>query len=286
VSDAVGAPTTSTIDHGRSRDGVVLLRRRWRPRAAVSGADPIAAVLLVHGIGEHSGRYEHVGTALAAAGFDTVAIDQRGHGQSGGRRGHVDHFDDFIDDVHDQLVELRALGRPVVLFGHSMGGLIALSHVLQRREAGPDLLVLSAPALAAGAAADRVRPLVRLLGGTLTNLRVPNSIEVDTLSSDPVAHDHYRSDPLIATSGTLGLVRNVFDQMDWANAHLHRLDVPTLVLHGSDDTLVPTRSSEPLDALPGVTRWVEPGLRHELLNERPWPSILARIVAWIRTDSL
>jgi acylglycerol lipase len=288
TADAVGAPATSTTDHVVSRDGLVLLRLHWAAAPPLTSppptAPPIASVLIVHGIGEHSGRYEHVGAAFAAAGFATEAFDQRGFGESGGRRGHVDRFDEYVDDVQDQLLELRGQGRPVVLLGHSMGGLVSLLPILQRRDACPDLLVLSAPALAAGAAADRVRPLARFLGPRLPRLRVHNPIDVESLGTDLAVRARYSADPLIATSGTLGLLRNVLEQIDWANAHLHRLDVPTLVVHGGDDLLVPTRASELLDALPGVTRWVEPGLRHELLNEPPWASLVERMIGWIADE--
>jgi len=78
--------------------------------------------LLVHGIGEHCGRYEHVGEALAGAGYDTLSFDQRGFGKSGGRRAFVNDFSEFIDDVADLVAERRELGVPVVLMGHSLGG--------------------------------------------------------------------------------------------------------------------------------------------------------------------
>src|SRR5690606_14257762 len=138
-----GSPPTSTVDHGLTRDGLMQLRRRWRPPEP-----PTAAILLVHGITEHSGRYEHVGRWLADAGFDVVAIDARGAGESGGRRSYVDRFADFVDDVEDQLVEVRRLGVPVVLLGHSMGGLIALDLATSDRPQ-PDLVVVSGPALGA-----------------------------------------------------------------------------------------------------------------------------------------
>ena len=112
VTPTAYEPVTSTIDHGTTRDGLVQARRRWQP-----SGEAHAAVLLLHGIAEHGGRYEHVGRRLADSGFETVAIDHRGYGQSGGRRGHVDRWSQFTDDVQDQLAEVRSLGKGVLMGG-------------------------------------------------------------------------------------------------------------------------------------------------------------------------
>ncbi len=134
-------PVTSTTDHGTTRDGLIQMRRRWKPTGGAR-----VAVLLLHGIAEHSGRYEHVGRRLADAGFDVVAYDHRGYGRSGGRRGHVDSWSEFSDDIEDQLAEVRALGLPTVVLAHSMGGLMATRYLVDERPE-PDLLVLSGPAM-------------------------------------------------------------------------------------------------------------------------------------------
>ena len=134
--------STMTVQFGQAGDGNTQLRRRW------SATDPTAAILLVHGIGEHSGRYLHVGEYLSGNGFDIMSFDNRGFGQSGGRRAHVDSFDEFLDDIEDLLEERRSLGVPVVLFGHSLGGLMASTYLVSDRPQ-PDLAILSAPALAA-----------------------------------------------------------------------------------------------------------------------------------------
>ena len=115
--------------------------RRW---PAVG--EPWATVLIVHGIGEHSGRYERTGRLMSEAGLDVHAFDLRGHGLSGGRRVFVRRWNDYLDDVEIRLAAVREPGRPVVLFGHSMGGTIALTYACSDRPT-PDLLVLSAPTL-------------------------------------------------------------------------------------------------------------------------------------------
>ena len=261
------------VDFGLTRDGHVQLRRHW------PAAQPRAVVLLIHGISEHSGRYEHVGQFLAERGFDVVAIDLRGFGQSGGRRAFVDTFDDYFDDVEDQLTEIGALGVPVVLLGHSMGGLIALSYALSARP-GPDLLALSAPALGANIPAP-LRALTPLLARLAPRLRVPSPIKGEMLATDPAVGEAYFADPLIVRVVTPALGHALLRQMLWTNEHITRLAVPTLVMHGADDPLVPPRSTRPLTDLAPVTRRTYPALRHEIFNEPARFAILQELSDWL-----
>ena len=261
------------VDFGLTRDGQVQLRRHW-PASA-----PRAAVLLIHGISEHSGRYEHVGRFLAERQFDVVAIDLRGFGQSGGRRAYVAAFDEYLDDVEDQLRELRELQLPVVLLGHSMGGLIALSYALTERPQ-PDLLALSAPALGANIPAP-LRALAPVLATVAPHLRVPSPIRGEMLATDPSVGEAYLADPLVVRATTPALGVALMRQIEWARAHLDRLGLPTLVLHGADDPLVPARSTRALGELPLVTRRTYPALRHEIFNETNRAAILQDLVDWL-----
>ncbi len=269
-----GDPVTATIDHGTTRDGLLQLRRRWEP-----SGDPRAAVLLLHGIAEHSGRYEKVGRQLADAGFDVVAIDHRGYGQTGGRRGHVDSWSEFLDDVEDQLAEIRRLDLPVVMLGHSMGGLIAASYCVDDRPL-PDLLVLSGPALGAD-----IGPVLRIvapiLGRILPHMEIKDDGDPSMLSTDPRVGEVFYADPLRVPYPTASLGRALLGAIDSTRARLDRLSIPTLVMHGGDDRLVPTKSSEIMEGLPEVTRVVYPGLRHEIFNEPTGAEVVADVIDWI-----
>ena len=266
------------VDRGLTRDGVVQLRRHWRVPAHV---EPCAAMLLLHGIGEHSGRYGTFARQLNAVGIDVVAIDHRGFGGSGGRRAYVRSFDEFVVDAADQLTQVRQLGLPTVLYGHSMGGLIALLVALQHREPAPDLLVLSGPALEAGVSPvlRRITPVVSRIAPVL---RVPALIADDVLATDPEVAVAYRADTANVHTVTPALAAELFRSIRWANGHLDELEVPTLVVHGGDDRLVPTRSSEPLARLAGVERRVLEGLRHEVHNEPANAGWADEVGAWVR----
>lgn len=267
---------TSTIASVAARDGLPLQERRWPAVGELRGF-----VLLVHGLGEHTGRYERAGSIFAATGLDVVGLDLRGFGGSGGRRGHVDAMDIWLVDLQDRLAARRieAAGRPVILFGHSIGGLVALVYAESDRPQ-PDLLVLSSPALAADLPAWK-KTLVRTLGRIAPTVSVANGLDGDLLSRDPAVGVDYVADPLnVHTSTTrLGLV--LLEGQDTAIRHVSRLRIPTLVVHGGDDRLIPTACTEILASVPGVERRVYPGLRHEMLNEPEGPQVAADIAVWI-----
>jgi acylglycerol lipase len=257
-----------------ARNGGVLLVRHW----PVVG-EATAFVLVVHGLGEHSGRYERTGSVLAAAGLDVTAFDLEGFGGSSGRRAYLDRWDFWLDDLEDRLRALRAAGRPVVLLGHSLGGLLALTYAQSDRPQ-PDLLVLSAPAIAANLPGWK-KALVRILGRVAPTVSVANGLEGPQLSRDPAVGIDYVADPLNYHRTTTRLGMLLLEAQERASADLGRLRVPTLAFHGGADPIVPTASSEVLARLPGVTRRVYPDLRHETLNEPEGPQIAVDVAAWI-----
>lgn len=267
-------PVTSTVDHGTTRDGLVQLRRRWRPEGEAK-----AAVLLLHGIAEHSGRYEHVGRRLADYDYDVIAIDHRGYGRSGGRRGHVDRWSQFTDDVEDHMNELRSLDLPVVLLGHSMGGLMATRYVVDEREQ-PDLLVLSGPALGAEIP-THLRIAAPLIGRILPTVEIKEEGDPSLLSTDPRVGEVFYEDPYRVPFPTARLGWELMKAIEEARAGIANITMPTFVQHGGDDGLVPDEASEILETLPNVERIVYPDLRHEIYNEPNRFEIIDTMIAWV-----
>lgn len=272
----------STAGEVVSRDGTRLATRRWR------SADPAtewAGVLIVHGLGEHGGRYEHVGARLAAVGLDVHAVDLRGFGRSAGRRAWVARWAQLHDDVEAALgvVRAAAAGKTVALYGHSLGGLVALGYVLTERPR-PDLLVLSGPALDATVPASK-RFAARLLSLVAPTLKISNGFDGAVLSRDPAVGAAYLADELNCHSTTARLAAEAFGEQARVRAALDGLTVPTLVMHGADDRLVPPAASEPLRGRRGVTRTVYPGLRHEVHNEPEWESVVDDVVGWLRQNA-
>jgi acylglycerol lipase len=249
------------------------LIRDWEPER-----EPRAYVVLVHGLAEHSGRYERTGSLLAEAGFWVRGFDLIGAGASGGRRWDIDDWGRFHDQVGSHLDWARGHGRQVVLMGHSLGGNIALGYVLSHRTK-PDLLVLSAPALSGGAAWQRL--LASVLARVAPGLAIANPVNGEHLSRDPAVAQAYFADPLVITKSTVRLGAHIFAQIDELNTRSDELTLPTLVVHGADDKLVPTWCTRELGDVACVERKVYEGLRHETMNEPEGPEVVADIVEWI-----
>jgi acylglycerol lipase len=272
--------STSTTTTAKARDGTELLVRHWS-----ATGEPWASILIVHGIAEHSGRYEHVGGWLAAAGLDVHAYDQRGFGGSSGRRAWVDRWSRNLDDLEDRLALLRvtARGRPAVVYGHSLGGLIVLGYaVADPPRPLPDALVLSAPAIESTIPGWK-RALARVLGAVAPTVAIPNDFDGELLSRDPAVGERYLADERNQHSTTARFGAEALAEQTRVRRALARLSLPTLVIHGEADRLVPAAASESLAAMSGVTRLTYPELRHEMHNEPEGAEVVADVVAWLRT---
>ena len=268
----------------RTRDGLELRTLQW----SASGR-PRAHLLLVHGIAEHAGRHARVASRFAAAGIETYAYDLRGFGASAGRRAYVDRWSQYHDDLEDRLAATRksAEDLPVVLYGHSMGGLISLGYVLaDPPRVAPDLLVLSAPAIAAVVARWK-QALADVLGRITPHLEIPNDLPPGGLSHDPQIEAAYRSDPLNVHRTTARLGMELFHAQALVSAALARigsLPQPTYALDGTDDPIVPLSSTASLNGKGNVTRRVYPRLRHEMHNEPEADAVIADTTGWIETS--
>lgn len=254
-----------------------LFCRGWLPER------PRAAVLIVHGFAEHSGRYEHAGLWLAERGFAAHAYDHVGHGRSSGVRCHVRRFDDFLDDL-DRVVErvrADAPDLPLVLLGHSMGGLIVATHACER---APDAVgvVLSGPPLGLGGAPHARMWLARALRLVAPRVSLDPGLDLDGLCSDPEVLEAYLADPLVERHMTASLAAELMRTVGRTGARGAEVALPLLVLHGEDDTICAARFSEDFAAAAPRGRFVRyPGMRHEILNEPGRAEVLGEIASWI-----
>jgi acylglycerol lipase len=272
---------TPSIGATQVADGTNLRTLHWP-----ADGEPVAVALVVHGLGEHGGRYDSVADAFAMAGIDTHGYDHRGHGGSGGRRNHVERWAQLHDDLAEQVLRLRAdhPALPLVLYGHSLGGLVCTGYVLSSEPRPlPDLLVLSAPGLDDELPSWK-RSLARMLTGVVPKLRISNGLPPDGLSRDPGVRTRADADPLNSSSSTVRFGAEAFDEQDRVNAVLATIDampVPTYVFHGSDDPIVPLRASAVFEGKGDTTRHVHEGLRHECHHEPEHEHVLAEVVEWI-----
>ena len=266
----------STVEITTTRNGITELTRHW------PADDPWATLVIVHGLGEHSGRYERTGSLFAEAGIDTRSFDLVGFGASGGSRAYLDRWSAYHEQVLDNLAPGFNSGLPTVLMGHSLGGLIVAGYTLSLHRQ-PDLVVLSSPALEAKVPKWQ-RTAAPLLSRLLPKLRMPNAIKGEQLSSDPAVGRDYFADPLVFTKSSTRLGALIFEQMAKVGRSLDAYHARTLITHGAEDTVVHPEFSEALGELPAVDRILYPDLRHETLNEPEGPEVVRDIVDWIRKE--
>ncbi|SPA23866.1 alpha/beta hydrolase [Cupriavidus taiwanensis] len=269
----------------RMRDGTELLLRTWQPDPA-RFAEPLGSVLLVHGLAEHAGRYQHVADLLCGLGLRVRAFDLRGHGASGGARMVADHPDAYLND----LAEIYDAAVPgwhelPILLGHSMGGLIA-ARFATARVRPVRALVLSSPALALRLSRPALA-LHRVLLTLAPRLRVPNPIDARHLSHDPAVVAAYRADPLVQTTITAGVLEGFIRGMAQAQADAALLEAPMLMLVGGADRVVdPAGSRAFFDSAPPDLReqvWFDQGY-HEIFNEaQPLRGeVFAALTGWLQ----
>jgi lysophospholipase len=249
------------------------------------GGGPRAVVVIVHGAGEHSDRYQHVAARLVAEGMAVYALDHRGHGRSDGPRALIDRLALAVADI-DHLVTIAAdahPGLPVFMLGHSMGGLLALAYALehQQRLAG---LILSGALVALDAAPAPMRLLGRALSAVAPRLPLIG-VDATLVSRDPQVVAAYQADPLVH-HGKLP-ARTVAELVAFGvplPGRLATITVPTLIMWGTADGLCPPRGSEMLAeriGAPDRTATPYAGLYHEILNEPERERVLGDLCAWL-----
>jgi alpha-beta hydrolase superfamily lysophospholipase len=272
----------STLSTFTASDGDNIAVQDW---LLPEGVALRGSVLIVHGLGEHAGRYDHVARRLTESGFAVRSYDQYGHGESGGVRGALPTPYRLLDDLADLVDSTRRRNGerlPLVLFGHSLGGLVTASFVA-RGGLPVEGLVLSSPALA-----TRLNPLQKFLLGVVPrlapNLTVANGLDADYLSHDRAVVDAYRADHLVHDRISGRLARFIADEGPAVIAAAPRWRVPTLLLYAGDDHLVdPGGSRAFTHAAPRavVTSHCYETLYHEIFNEPGNEEVFSALRQWL-----
>ncbi|MDT5050705.1 MAG: hypothetical protein QOG75_6624 [Mycobacterium sp.] len=250
------------------------------------GTDPRGVVVLSHGLGEHARRYDHVAERFGQDGLVTYALDHRGHGRSGGKRVLVKDISEYTGDF-DTLVGIGTKAHPGatrIVLGHSMGGGIVFAYGVERPD-DYDLMVLSGPAVAAQAAVSPVLALLAKTVGAIAPGLPLQALDASAVSRDPAVVNAYNTDPLVHHGKVpAGIARELLLVGDTMPQRAAALTAPLLVVHGSEDRLIPVDGSRQLVEAVGssdVELKVYPGLYHEVFNEPERYQVLDDVVSWI-----
>ena len=269
------------VRHSEARGSSRLYQQTWEPDGQTR-----AVVLLIHGLGEHSGRYAHVAKHLTERGFTVYTLDHYGHGKSDGHAGFVERFSVYLDGVNALLGKARDEQPevPFFLIGHSMGGLIAATCLLENQDAFK-ACVLSGPALKTDQAPPALLlALIRLLSKLVPTLPMIQ-LDASGVSRDPAVVDAYVNDPLVF-HGRLSarLIAELSATMDDTLSRASEIRIPVIFMHGEKDVLTaPSGSQEMFDNVSSddKTLKIYPGLFHEIFNEPEKETVLSEMSAWL-----
>lgn len=282
MSEAISAdvPQAQAVgEEHRLASGVFY--RHWRAPAPVR-----AVILLVHGLGEHSGRYDDFARFFTEQGVAVVAPDHLGHGESPGVRAHIGSFDEFIGPL-DELRE--AIGQwypeaPCFLVGHSMGGLITARYLLDRQDWFEGAALSAAALQTATPPSGLTLMIIKLLCLVMPTAGVMQ-LDPAEVSRDPDVVQRYIEDPLVHSGKiTAGLAHALFKTMDEVSSGSSAIRLPVLLMHGSADAMTTPAGSEAFhDAIssPDKRLRVYPQLYHEIFNEPERLQVLGELRDWI-----
>ena len=271
-------------DKWQDQEGITFFLRGWEPE----DGKPKALVVLVHGLGEHTARYAHVGKALTGAGYALAGFDLRGHGRSGGRRGHASSLDAYMHDIRQffSLMEQRYPNIPRFLYGHSLGGLLVLAYAIQYG-AGLKGVIATGPALRSSLQEQKGKiAMVRVLGSLVPAVTLPSGLDAATVSRDSVIVEAYRKDPLVHDRTSLGFGKAALNAIDLCFARAREFPAPLLIMHGTGDKITYFSGSEDFaklvrEAGRDVTLRLWDDLYHEIHNEPEKEDVFRFTIEWL-----
>ncbi|MCU0503889.1 MAG: lysophospholipase [Anaerolineae bacterium] len=266
----------------QSPDKLQFYFQGWEPEAS-----PRAVVCLVHGLGEHTGRYAHVAAALNDAGYAVLGCDLRGHGKTQGLRGHTPSYDTLLDDISRLLDEatLRYPGKARFIYGHSLGGNLVLNYALRRK---PPLagVVSTSPAIRVANPLPATQlALAKVMNRLQPTMQMPNGLALDGLARDPEVIRAYTSDPLVHNKISVRLAVEMLQAGEWALAHAAEFPLPLLLVHGSADQLTSAVATQEFagKVRGDCTLKIWDGFYHETHNEPEKAEVLGFMLTWIES---
>jgi alpha-beta hydrolase superfamily lysophospholipase len=263
-----------------TNDKLTLKIRSWDVE------NPRAVICLIHGFGEHSGRYDHVAKFFNEQNIAVAAFDLRGHGESEGKRGHAPSFKSYLDDIYafTKIIFLAYPRKPLILYGHSMGGNLVLNFLIKNDPLMFSGLIATGPWIRL---AFEPKPILITLGKMMRKIypsfTQPSGLIVEHLSKDPEVVKANINDPLINTSITASAGMGLTEAAAFLNTFKGLLVIPSLIMHGSEDLITSQPASEEFaKRVKGVVTYKKwDGMYHEIHNEPDKLLVFNAIMEWI-----
>ncbi len=265
----------------KAHDGLDIFAQGWEPTMP----QPKAVVCIVHGIGEHTSRYAHVAEAFGRQGYILFGSDLRGHGRSGGARGHISSIEDFMQDIDLLLkqAQTRYPDLPLILYGHSLGGILVLHYGLLRK---PILKGVMATSSGFHNAVEQQKikvMMAKVLGALVPTVTIAGGLDAKALSHDEKVVQAYVDDPLVHDKISLGFGKIMLGVTGWTLAHASEFPLPLLLMHGkADEIAFPSSSMEFAAALKEkctLVLWDD--AYHELHNEPEKDEVFKTMTLWM-----
>ena len=264
----------------KNADGLRLFAADWPVR------NPEAAIALVHGQGEHIGRYMQLADWYNRHRVAVTGYDHQGYGRSEGKRGHAGNLQVLLDDIGKLIEETRSRypGTPLFLYGHSMGGGLVLNYVAQRN---PDLtgLIATGPWIRLAFEAPAIKVIAgKILRKLMPTLTLPTGLAAHFLSRDEAVVQAYQEDPLVHDQLSAAAGIALLQGAEWLNRYAGKFSIPVLLMHGGADKITsPTATKEFASRVAGnVTHREWPGLYHEIHNEKEQAAVFEYTLDWMK----
>jgi len=268
-----------------AKDGIKLFGQSWK-----ADNDSEKLIILVHGLGEHSSRYEHWAVLFSKKGYSFLTMDLHGHGRSEGKRGHIKSLDILLDDIDLLLDKSDELfpGYKKVLYGHSLGGNLVLNHVI-RRNRPVDAVIVTSPWLKLFSEPPALLiSLTGILKKIAPSLSISNQLKAEQISRDPEVVRNYANDPLNHDRISLKMFHEVYQGGYQALRNVYKINYPFLIMHGTGDTITSAKASE--DYVMNTSNHTRLKLwnnqYHELHNEFIKEEVHAYIIGWLEEQNI
>jgi len=264
----------------KTTDNAAMFAQKWTPEKDVQ-----ASIILVHGFGEHSSRYEHLAEFYCQHHIQVLTYDLRGHGKSAGPRGHIPTMTTFYDDLSNFIKNTKDSlpDKPVFLYGHSMGGMIVISYVLKYHPSFTGVIATSPLIDTATPLSDSTVRLARFMNKIAPKLTMDSKLDRSGLSRDKKVVDAYDADPLVFGKASTRLGVFLVDAKLFIKQHAAEFDLPLLTMAGSADRIVSTGEIDAfMKANPKATYKVWDGFYHELHNEPEKQEVFEYTLAWMK----